>query len=95
MDMIGRTVLRNGKEIEEFVIGHSEHNYFYSGRPPLTHGCRECWEAYFTAQWALNGSKKEDIDQLESAIMHAKEKIESGNWDFKPEFDLKIEHEDD
>ena len=93
MDIIGVTRLKNGKEVDEFVVGHAEHNFWYKGKPPLV-PCSECWHAFFYTQWALAGAKPEHLDQLESAIHHVKEKIESGQWDFKPELaDFKVEHE--
>jgi hypothetical protein len=93
LDITGVTRLRDGKEVDEFVVGHSEHNYFYQGRPPLV-SCRECWHAYYFAQWALAGAKPEHLDQLESAVHHMKEQIEKGEWDFKPKLeDFKVEHE--
>ena len=94
MDITGITRLQDGKEVDQFVVGHSDHNYWYTGRPPLTHGCKECWAAYFFGDWVQAGAKPEKIDALESAIMHAKEKIEKGEWDFEPQFEMKIEHEE-
>ena len=93
MDIVGVTRLKNGKEVDEFVVGHEAHNYWYSGRPPMTHGCKDCWTAYYYAQYAQSGAKSEMVDGLESAIMHAKETIEKGEWDFTPQYDFKVEHE--
>jgi hypothetical protein len=94
MDIVGVTRLKDGKEVDEFVVGCSEHNYYFKGLPPLTHGCRECWHAYFYAQWALAGAKPGHIDQLEEAIHHAAELVDKGDFDFKPKLeDFKVEHE--
>jgi hypothetical protein len=93
MDIVGVTRTKDGKEVEEFVIGHSEHSYWYKGKPPLTHGCRECWTAYFVAQFAQSNGEA-DVDQLEAGIRHAAELAEKGQFDFKPDYSVKIEHED-
>lgn len=94
MEITGVTRLVNGKEVEEFVVSCPEHQYFYKGKPPITHGCRECWHAYFFAQWAVAGAKLEDVDQLESAIRHAAELEDKGEFDFKPKLeDFKITYE--
>lgn len=94
MEFVGVTRIKDGKEVNEFVLGCPEHNYWYSGRPPLTTGCRECWSAFFIAQWAMGGSNKEHIDQLEEAIHHSAELADKGQFDFKPELkDFKVEHE--
>lgn len=96
MELVGRTVLKDGKEVEEFVVGCPEHSYWYKGKPPLTSGCRECWMAYYFAQTALAGGDfKEKVDQLESAVKHTAELVEKGEFDFKPKLDdFKIEYED-
>lgn len=96
MDIVGRTVLKDGKEVDEFVVGCPEHNYWFKGLPPLTHGCQECWHAYFFAQTAIaGGDAKAHVEQLESAIRHVAELDSKGDFDFKPKLeDLKIEHED-
>lgn len=93
MEFIGVTRLVNGKEEDQFVASCPTHNFYYKGMPPLTSGCRECWTAYFVSEWAVGGAKKEDIDKLESAIRHAGELADKGQFDFKPEFDLQIEKE--
>lgn len=96
MEVTGITRLIGGKEVEQFVVGCSEHNYWYKGAPPLTSGCRECWHAYFFAQIARSeGDKYSHFQQLESAIRHVAESVEKGEWDFKPDFDVKIDHEKD
>lgn len=93
MEFIGVTRLVNGKEEDQFVATCPLHNYFYKGKPPITHGCRECWAAFFISEWAIGGAKKEDIDKLECVIRHTAESVDKGEFDFKPEFDLKIEKE--
>lgn len=92
MEITGITRLVDGKEQEQFVVGCAEHGYWYKRRPPLV-SCRECWTAYFVGQWAEGGSKPEHLEQLESAIRHTAEAIDKGTWDFKPSFEMKIEHE--
>lgn len=95
MEITGVTRLKDGKEIEEFVVGCPDHNYWFKGMPPITHGCRECWLAYFFAQWAIAGGDKSNIDQLEEAIRHSGELVDKGGFDFKPKLeDFRIEHED-
>lgn len=95
MEFVGITKLVDNKEVDEFVAGCSEHNYWYKGRPPLTSGCRECWAAYFVSEWARGGAKQEHVDQLESALRHAAELADKGDFDFKPKLeDFKVEHED-
>jgi hypothetical protein len=94
MEIVGVTRLRDGKEVDEFVVGCQEHGFWFKGQPPITHGCRECWAAYYFAQWAIAGSKPEHVEQLESAINHAKELADKGEFDFKPGLeDFKIEYE--
>jgi hypothetical protein len=44
------------------------HNYFYTGRPPLTTGCTSCWMTYFTGQQAQAKEKDEHLDILESML---------------------------
>lgn len=90
MEIVGVTRLVNGKETDEFVVGCSEHGYWYKGLPPLTHGCRSCWEAYFFANFARGGANKEQIDNLEAAVRHAAELADKGEWDFKPDFQVNI-----
>lgn len=93
MEIVGVTRLRDNKEVDEFVVGCPEHNYWFKGKPPLVSGCRECWHAYFFAEWALGGAKKEDVEGLEAVIRHAAEAADKGEFDFKPEYDIKIEKE--
>lgn len=93
MDIVGVTRIHDGKEVDEFIVGCSEHNYWYKGRPPITHGCKECWTAFFFAEWARGGGKAEDIDTLSSAIHHAAELADKGEWDFVPDFNVKIDKE--
>jgi hypothetical protein len=95
MEITGITRLRDGKEVDEFVVGCAEHNFWYRGKPPITHGCRECWHAFFYAQWALAGGGQDKLEQLESAIRHMGEAIDRGEFDFKPKLeDFQITHED-
>jgi hypothetical protein len=94
VEITGITRLRDGKEVDEFVVSCPEHNYYYSGRPPLTTGCRECWTVFYWSQWAIAGAKPEHLDQLESAIRHAAELEDKGGFDFTPKLeDFKITHE--
>lgn len=93
MEFIGITRLRDGQEVNEFVATCPDHNFYYKGKPPLTSGCRSCWEVFFISEWALAGGKPEDVDKLESAIKHIAEQDDKGKFDFKPEFDFKVEHE--
>lgn len=96
MEIVGVTRLKNGQEVDEFVVGCPEHNYWYKGKPPLTTGCRECWTAYYFANTAIaGGDMKDHVEQLESAIRHTAELVEAGKFDFEPKLeDFKIEHED-
>jgi hypothetical protein len=95
MEFIGRTVSNpDGTTRDEFVVRCEIHDWYYKGQPPLTHGCRECWLTYYTAQVAQSkGDIKTNVDQLESAIRHTAEMVDKGQWDFKPSFSMKIEHE--
>lgn len=94
MEFIGVTRIVDGKEEDQFVAGCTEHGYYYKGKPPLTHGCRECWTAYFVSEWARGGARRESVDQLEEAIRHAAELADKGQFDFKPEpINLEIEKE--
>lgn len=93
MEFIGITRLVNGKEEDQFVATCPDHQYYYKGQPPLTHGCRECWAAYYISEWAIAGAKKEHIDKLEEVIQHAAEADSKGKFDFKPEFKFEIEKE--
>lgn len=93
MEFIGIIRLVKGKEVDMFVATCPEHNYYFKGKPPLTSGCRSCWEAFFISEWALAGAKTEDIDRLESAIRHIAEQDDKGQFDFKPEFKLEVQDE--
>lgn len=93
MEIVGVTRIVDGKEVEEFVVGCEIHSFWCKGLPPLTHGCRECWQAYYFHQWAQAGANPEHIDQLESAIRHAGELADDGKWDFKPNFHVDISKE--
>jgi hypothetical protein len=95
LEIVGVTRLRDGKEVDEFVVGCPEHNYWFKGKPPLTTGCAECWHSYYFAQVALAGGNiEEHVEQLESAIRHAAEADDRGEFDFKPKLeDFKIEKE--
>ena len=94
MQITGITRLdKQGNPEEVFVVGCEEHNYWYKGLPPITHGCKECWTAYFFSQWAQAGAKPEHLDQLESAIRHAGELADKGQWDFIPDFSVKFDKE--
>ena len=96
MELIGRTVpLANGTTRDEFVGRCEIHDWYYRGSPPITHGCRECWHTYYFMQWAgSKGDLQANLEQLESAIRHATEAVDRGEWDFKPELEIKIENED-
>lgn len=86
MEIIG--VNRNGND--EFVVRCEIHDWYFCGQPPITHGCRECWNAYYFAQVAIaSGDKYTLVQQLESAVHHSAELADKGEWDFKP--DMKIE----
>lgn len=95
MEIVGITRLKDGKETNEFVVGCPEHQYWFKGLPPLTSGCRECWNAYYFAQVAIKGGNlSESVDQLESALRHAAELAQEGKFDFQPKLeDFKIEYE--
>lgn len=94
MEIVGVTRLKDGKEVNEFVVGCPEHGYWFKGQPPLTHGCRECWAAFYFASWVISGAKPEDVDALDSAIHHVSELAQEGKFDFKPKLeDFKIEYE--
>ena len=96
MEFIGRTVERDGKEVDEFVLKCSTHDFYYKGLPPLTHGCSDCVLVYFWGQLAqAGGDIKAHVDQLESAIHHAAELADKGQWDFKPEFQVRIDKENE
>ena len=97
MEFLGTTFVDAKGVVEDrFVIRCEEHNWFYTGRPPLTTGCRECWLTYYTGQLAQKGGDfKESVAQLESALRHAGEMADKGDFDFQPKLDdFKITHED-
>jgi len=90
VNITGITVVKDGKEVDQFFIYCENHGYYYNGRPPLVSGCRDCWEVYYTGQVAQSpGDKKELTEQLESAVRHAAELEDKGMWDFVP--DHKVE----
>jgi hypothetical protein len=95
MEVIGRTVNNtDGTTRDEFVVRCEIHDWYYKGMPPITHGCRECWHAFYFAQIARSeGDKYTNFAQLESAIKKMAEEVDKGTWDFKPDFEMKIEHE--
>lgn len=96
MEIVGVTRLRDNKEVDEFVVGCPEHNYWYKGKPPLISGCRECWHAYFFAQVAMaGGDLKTNVDQLEAAIRHTAEAVDKGEFKYEPEKPIiQVSHED-
>ena len=93
LEIIGITRLIEGKETDLFVVACPEHNYFYKGKPPLTHSCRECWEAYFFGECARDGNFKDNVDKLEEVIRHAGEAAAKGDFDFTPGYEIDIQHE--
>ncbi len=62
------------------------HNWYYTGLPPLTHGCKECWMTFLFTQQAMlpKERKAENLDNLEEVMHHVVEAVERGEWDFKP-----------
>lgn len=72
-----------------------KHNYAFKGRPPMTTGCWDCWMSYYFTQACLSKDPKESVEQLESAIMHATEQMDKGEWDFTPLPHPEIEIEED
>ena len=94
MDIIGTTRLKNGVEVDEFVIKCSRHDWFYKGLPPLTHGCNDCWLCFYFGQVVQSkGDVKMNVDQLEEAIKHAGELAERGEFDFVPDFKVEFGQE--
>jgi len=93
MELIGIT--RDGED--QFVVKCEIHDWYFAGHPPLTTGCRECWNAYYFAQIALaTGDKYTLVQQLESAIRHTAELVDKGAWDFVPNMQIEsIEKEPD
>lgn len=90
MELIG--ISRNGKD--EFVAHCPTHDYYYNGRPPLVSGCADCWECFYFCQVAQSKDIRESVDQLEMAVRHAAELQTKGQWDFVPDFHVKIETEE-
>jgi hypothetical protein len=92
MEFLGITRLsKKGLSEECFVLRCEEHNWFYTGRPPLTTGCRECWLTYYTGELARKGGDLSiEVDKLEAVIRHAAEADSKGEFDFKPEFQMEI-----
>jgi len=68
-----------------------KHDWFYKGKPPITHGCEECWMTYYFMQGAGSANFAESTELLESAINHLIESDARGEWDFEPSFDMNIE----
>lgn len=95
MELIGVSrTLSDGTTQDEFVVRCEIHDWYFKGQPPITHGCRECWHAYYFTQIARSeGDKYTNFAQLESAINHAAESIDKGEWDFKPDYSINISHE--
>lgn len=95
MEVVGITRMKNGKEVDEFVLRCQTHDAYYTGRPPLIHGCAECWEIYLVGQVAQSPKdKRELVDQLESVIKHSAELEDKGLWDFVPDHKVEFGHED-
>lgn len=91
MDIIGTTRVKNGQEVDEFVIKCSTHDFWYKGQPPLIHGCKDCWLCYFMGQLVQSGGDVHmKVDQLEEVIKHAAELAEKGEWDFVPDFKVEF-----
>lgn len=94
MEIIGTSRLKDGIEVDEFVIRCSEHPYFFAGRPPITTGCSDCWLVFYFGNLVRSkGDMKMNLDQLEQAIRHAGELAEKGEFDFKPDFSVDISTE--
>lgn len=68
------------------------HNYTPIGSngmpiPPATQGCKNCWQAYFTASLAQTPPhlREQRLGEWEKTIKDAVQYIESGKeWDFVP-----------
>jgi len=87
VEIIGRT---NANGDDEFVVRCEIHDWYFRGQPPLTHGCRECWNVYYFCQIAMaEGDKKTLVEQLESAIRHTCELADKGQWDFTPKMEIE------
>jgi hypothetical protein len=81
----------DGSFKDVFVIRCEIHDWYYKGLPPLTTGCKECWSTYYVGQITqAGGDMKTNIDQLESAVHHAVELEDKGQWDFKPDFSVEF-----
>lgn len=76
--------ISKGKEV--CFLRCETHNWFYKGIPPLVSGCNSCWLCYFMGQLAESETEdqKAAIEQLESAIHHAAELDDKGEFDFVP-----------
>ena len=95
MEFLGATrISANGESEDCFFLRCEEHNWFYTGRPPITTGCRECWHTYYVGELARKGGDfKVEVDKLEGVIRHTAEADDKGEFKFTPEFDFKVENE--
>lgn len=69
----------------------------YRGVIPPRNGCKECWQVYYLKEFMAlpEDSRDEFLDRLESAVNHAVEAAERGEFDVhiydRPE--IKIERD--
>lgn len=68
------------------------HNYTPIGSsgmpvPPATHGCKNCWQAYYTTTLAQTPPhlREQRLEEWEKTVRDAVQYVESGKeWDFVP-----------
>jgi len=64
-----------------------KHNYVGSKLPPSTHGCKFCWQAYYTFDLASTPPhmRQSRLDELEHVIRSVVGMVETGKFDFVPD----------
>lgn len=87
-------VLREVFDKDKILLSCGEHRYIGSNLPPQPIGCKQCWEAYYWYMIATTPPhlRRERVEQAISAVTHANESYERGEFDFEPLARPIIEH---
>lgn len=96
-DEIRQILAEDPLDKNRVLLSCKRHRYVASSTPPQPLHCKECWEAYF---WYMIAStpphlREERLHQLETAVRHACEEEDRGEFTFEP-FDhpeFKIERD--
>lgn len=78
-------LLKDVLDKDKVLLTCAKHFYLGSSTPPDSHGCKNCWEAYYWYMIATTPPhlRQERLAMLESAVMHAVESVERGEFDLE------------